>query len=259
MATAIPIESAERPQTIERGTAGTARATRWYYVDASDPAAAVEADGLPADGAAWDGSSLGARLKRVRLVATPAGGYTQTGGVGWCFVRAEYETVGWGGGRPDPKPMIGGDYTELLLSQDSQQVFLDINGDGPPINNGAGVSRLIGRAGLRVHLFKTHAQFLAYPFDQMLDTARQCAVNQDEVILPPLLQIVPMPTFSPGTLRFRGPSSMQPVGDLVEIILELDWSINFLEVWNLINEEGSAEAQIASEIYPSMDIAALFV
>lgn len=259
MATATPIESADRPQVIERGTAGTARASRWYYVDTSDPAEAVLADGLPADGAAWDGSSLGVRLKRVRLVATPAGGFTGTGSVGHCFVRAEFETVGFGGGRPEPKPMLGGDYTELILSQDSQQVFLDINGDGPPINNGAGVSRLIGRAGLRVHLFKTHAQFLAYPFDTMLDAARQCAINQDVVTLPDLLQIVPMPVFAAGTLRFRGPSSMQPVGDLVEIVLELDWSTNFLEAWNLLDEDGNAEALITSEIYPSMNIGSLFV
>ena len=276
MATATPIDNAERPWSITR-TVNSTVGQRWYKVDSADPGAVMSATGLPFIGQSWDATTY---KNLIVSEVGPQDTWSHVQGeadrAGWSYVPVGYRTLDDTTGFSDPDPPAGTSVKHTVYNRSTQSVtvrrgLVFLQGSDPPglvipssgqtgtivadvtagllIDNGNGAPKEVNTITAQVHGFRT----LENPYDEaaLEDLCTDPAVNSDTVILPPVYGTTNARTFAPGKLRFAGYDIEKQQG-FWHLRVTLEIRFNHYYYWSNVNKDGEAAANqtiYASKIY----------
>lgn len=265
MATATPIDNAERPWSIQR-TLNATTGQRWYKVDSADPAEVMFATGLPWIGSPWNSTTY-SNLLVTEVGPQDTWSHVQGGAnrPGWSYVPVIYRTLDDTTGFSDPDPPAGVDVKHTVYTRSTQSVtvrrgLVFISGQDPAgleippsgsqtgtivaditggllIDNGNGAPKEVNTITAAVSGYRA----LKNPYDESMLEAlcTDSAVNSDTVTLPPVYGSDHSRTFTPGKLRFSGYDLEKKQG-LWHLRVSLEIRYNHYYYWSNVNKDGEA-------------------
>lgn len=203
---------------------------------------------VPAYGSEWSST-----LKSCQVVAIKGryvcGKDDASGTGGLTVVHLDYAESGSNGSLPPPQ--IGLRFSVLSSQMESVTVHADIRapldpGSPPnplsyPLHNGNGISRLVGRLGVKVYAYVPTSSFPN--ITRIADLLKENALNSDVVQLPVILGTTTGINLNVGQCRFDGFSHQlvgATSGRAIELVYDLSMGPDFLERWKLEDEEGNA-------------------
>lgn len=216
MATATARENAgaQRWELVREG--GVYRGVKHYAVSgASNLAAALAADGLPATGDAFDATLPQCRANRFTPTAEP-------GAHSFYFVRVDYRedsATGGSGVTPEDGLVVT---TTLEQSRTTEQVNLDVNQLGQLTHDGSGVPKIVNAVTLRVTSFSVAVPDLG-PLLELSDSPK---VNSLPISLPRFLGSEDTLDLDAGQVLYAGFRPYRQGEFFVvehELLLRRDW------------------------------------
>lgn len=237
--------------------------TRTYRVNTHDELRAMDAQGVPQIGDAWDATRPDLRATRV----SPAYQFgtddpaSQTGGT--TYVEVEYRVAADRGGGAGPRPEPNLRYTEFDDEVSGETVYFGLDAETEPVNNGNGATIEVGTLVARVTVWFAANALTQGLFETLKNLRRR--VNSNPVLLPPMLNCDWRPQFQPGELRYRT-FSHQPQGRLVRVVhhlviadrIEIEGSFysGHRVQWRVENADGTRGTVRTVRVYPEAEFPA---